>query len=274
MLRKRCLTLLAVAMMCVLPAANAISFFQGFEDDISGWDVFNSAWHPTRVASGTNGITSASGDWHAEARPLLPNTVGYAGTDWGGYRDVFPPPGYWTRTDIYLDTSHAGDKVRFDYVSAINNTSGEERREFVFNVGLYRDVAGGPGEFWIAASNKDFNLSSPKNPARDPFSITDPGWYTFEHFFYDGGSGVLAVDLSIYNGGGGLLNTWTISNTTDIIGSTVGGNRYGWITNSEFDFLAFDNTQLAVVPEPGTLALFGLGLAGFAGKVARRRRRA
>ena len=49
--------------------------------------------------------------------------------------------------------------------------------------------------------------------------------------------------------------TWTLSDPSDVIGSTVGGNRYGWFVTNEFPFLAFDNSALigfqdyCVIPE-------------------------
>ena len=70
------------------------------------------------------------------------------------------------------------------------------------------------------------------------------GWYTFEHRFRDNGGGVLAVDLTIKNAAGVPLHMWTLSDPSDIIGSTVGGNRYGWFATDEFPFLAFDTSAL------------------------------
>jgi hypothetical protein len=37
---------------------------------------------------------------------------------------------------------------------------------------------------------------------------------------------------------------WTLSDPSDVIGSTVGGNRYGWFPNDELPYLAFDNSAL------------------------------
>ena len=51
-----CFTLVA----CLAGAAQA-NYFNGFETDIAGWDVFTAGYHATRVASGTSGITSATG---------------------------------------------------------------------------------------------------------------------------------------------------------------------------------------------------------------------
>ncbi|MCP3977422.1 MAG: hypothetical protein GY720_23275, partial [bacterium] len=57
-------------------------YVQGFESDISGWDAFGVPYDATRVASGTNGVTSESGSFHAEG--------GTSAGNWGGYECVFP----------------------------------------------------------------------------------------------------------------------------------------------------------------------------------------
>ena len=127
----------------------------------------------------------------------------------------------------------------------------------MFNGGYYND-AGGPGagpRFVFSASNTSGRANSfPKNPGRDPIAITAAGWYTFQHEFYDSGSGVLAVDLSILDAGGTVLKTWTLSDPSDVIGTTVGGNRYGWFPQNDFPFLAFDNARLSVAVGPPTSA--------------------
>ena len=38
------------------------------------------------------------------------------------------------------------------------------------------------------------------------------------------------------------LGTWVRADPTDIIGTTVGGNRYGWFVQNEIDGLAIDNS--------------------------------
>ena len=65
--------------------------------------------------------------------------------------------------------------VQFDWDSAISNSSGEYRRDFIFNVGTKPSV---PGSFVVSASN-----NSPGNPSggADPLTISKSGWYTFKH---------------------------------------------------------------------------------------------
>lgn len=211
-------------------------YSQGFET--------NNIWgdpptDPVRVASGTNGITSKTGGFHAEA-------VAGNFTRWGGYSSTFPASGYTTSVDIYLDVNGAySNNTRFDYSSAINNTAGTHRRDFIFTGGYYNDaVAPGSGpRFVVSASNN--SPGNPKDPARDPFVISTSGWYTFTHRFYNNGSGVLAVQLSITNAANNVIHTWTLSDPSDVIGSTVGGNRYGWFVTNGFPFLAIDNSARA-----------------------------
>jgi PEP-CTERM motif-containing protein len=265
------LQLLGAACACILPLTLATSataaelYSNGFETDLSGWDVYGGTYDATRVASGTNGITSASGSYHAES-----SSIGSAG-NWGGSNFGNPPPNvfqeYTTSLDIYLDVDGGvAHDSRFDYSSAVNNTSGNHLRDFIFNAGFYdsSDIDGpgaGTDRFIISASNNaDSGIDIPKNPARDPIAIDTTGWYTFEHHFYDN-AGVLNVDLSILAFGGSLVHSWTLGNPADLTGTVVGGNRYAWFPVNTLDTLAFDNASLEV-PVPATLALFGLGLAG------------
>jgi uncharacterized repeat protein (TIGR01451 family) len=184
----------------------------------------------TRTASGTAGITAASGAWYGQAA-----TDSGAFTRLGGYSSTFPTGGYTTSVNIYLDMAAAATPdLRFDWDSAISTPSGTFRRDFVFNAGT-----NGIG-FVIAGSNNAGRSGANPFVAADQFLVTTTGWYTFEHTFYDGGAGVLAADLNLRDDSGNLLHKWTLSDPTDIIGSTVGGNRYAWLVNNELP-LALDN---------------------------------
>jgi len=218
-------------------------FFQSFETDTSGWE------NATRVISGTHGVVSKVGGFHAE-------DAGDAYTFWGGESETFPPGGYTTSIDIYLDisppymtgslTPYPND-TRFDWTSAIGTPQCSHRRDFVFNAGFYTDsdTTGAGPRFVISASNNAGRGGAfPKNPGRMPYTIYDEGWYTFEHRFRDNGAGVLAVDLTIKNALGVVLFSWTLSDSSDVIGVTVGGNQYGWFAQDEFPFLAFDTSTL------------------------------
>lgn len=277
---------LAVITLTMLGGTTAASsstlYYNGFETDAAGWNVFGPSFDATRVASGTNGVPSASGGFHAESLGGALGATGSAG-NWGGYNygagggvpTVFQP--YKTSVKIYLDVNagHTND-TRFDFSSAINDAAGNFLRDFVFNAGFYdsADVAGpgaGTDRFIVSASNNAGRSNSfPKNPGRDPVAIGATGWYTFMHEFYVDGT-MLAVDLSILDASNTLINTWTLGG--DPI-ANVGGNRYGWFARNELSTLAFDDTNLMItmVPEPEMLAVFGVGLLGLA--LMRRRRTA
>ena len=238
---------LVAAIFIAVSAPQALAFFfQSFEADDSGWVG------ATRVMTGEHGVPSKVGAFHAEDL----NFSGYTYTFWGGESATFPPGGYTTTIDIYLDisapymnggtTPYAND-TRFDWDSAIGTPQCGHRRDFVFNAGFYTDTdATGSGpRFVISASNNSGRGSSnPRNPGRMPCTITVEGWYTFEHRFRDNGSGVLAVDMTIRNAAGVPVCSWTLSDPSDVIGQTVGGNQYGWIAINEFPALAFDNSIL------------------------------
>jgi hypothetical protein len=104
----------------------------------------------------------------------------------------------------------------------------------VFNMGT-----NGTGGFVMSASNNAGGW--PANPGRDPFTITTSGWYTLQHDFYDAGGGVLAVDMSVLDAGGAVLKSWTLSDPADVIGVTVGGNRYGWWATNQLGSILVDN---------------------------------
>src|SRR3972149_6070797 len=210
---RKSVALLVAALGVVFLAAGRIqavdTYFNGFEVDTDGW--LSNGGTITRVASGTNSITSADGDWHAEA--LIGDDFDGVFTRWGGYESAFPANGYVTELDIYLDmalNTVVGTDLRFDYSSAINDPTGTHRRDFIFSVGT------------------------------DP---TTTGQYTFRHTFQDNGAGVLAVVMEVLDSSGTVLHSWTLSDPSDVIGTTVGGNRYGWFVTSDVSFLAVDNSE-------------------------------
>ena len=229
-------------------------YFQDFEVNTKGWDVYGGSKNASRVPTGTHGITSFAGNWNAEVHD--------GATNWGENRNVFyPSEGYYTQTSIYLDMDTAYNDTRFDYSSAVNDNTGSFLRGFIFNAGFYNDEGLGD-RFVISASLAAGRMDSdPKNPVKDPITIATTGWYIFNHKFYDDGSDVLAVDLSISDAADNLVKTWSLSDPSDIISTDVGGSRYGWFVNNEFDYLSIDNTS-HVVPEPPVLLLFCIPFLG------------
>lgn len=244
--RSRVRVLILAAVLILMAAGFGLAaFLQSFETDTAGW------FGATQVMTGTHGVPSKTGAFHAE-------DGGGAFTRWGGYSKTFSG-GYTTTIDIYLDISPPymtgslmpyPNDTRFDWSSAISTPNCAHRRDFVFNAGFYTDTdtTGTGPRFVISASNNATRSGAfPKNPGRDPFTINVEGWYTFEHRFYSvppTPGGQLYVDLTIKNAAGVPLHTWTLTDPSDIIGTTVGGNRYGWFVIDEFPFLAFDTSAL------------------------------
>lgn len=279
-MKLRTMAVCAIAAVLAVGGIAQADYSNGFETDIAGWDAFGGTYNPTRVATGSNGIASASGSFHAEN-----SSTGSAG-NWGGYNygagggvpTVFQE--YVTSVDIYLDVAGGwGNNTRFDFSSAINNSAGNHKRDFIFNGGFYDDATG-PGastdRFVFSASNTSQPGDAyPKNPDRDPIAIDTTGWYTFEHHFYDN-AGVLAVDMSIYDSASALVNAWTLSNVVEDLIAGVGGNRYGWFAYNEFSVLAFDNSSLTisstVIPLPAAAWMGFVLLGGMGGVRAIRRK--
>jgi hypothetical protein len=229
-------------------AAPPGAYANGFENAA---DV-DFATYPNEAMSAVTRVASGTGGWHAVSA-----TNAGSFTRYGGYSSVFPTGGYTTSIDIYLDmdASTTGSDVRFDWSSAISNTSGTHRRDFVFSVGT-----DGGGGFVMSASNNAPGW--PANPGNNPLTITKTGWYTFQHTFRDAGAGALAVDMSVLSFGSTTpLRTWTLSDPSDVIGTTVGGNRYGWMVDSGFSALALDNvTRSGVVCTPTGFYRDGINL--------------
>jgi parallel beta-helix repeat protein len=224
-------------------ALGPVQYFQGFEVN-NDWVSPGSGTNPTRVPSGTNGVPSKTGGFHAEV-------VAGNFTRLGGFSSVFPANGFTTSTSIYLNmTGGYANDTRFDWSAAISNTLGAHRRDFVFNCGFYNDAGpyGSGARFVCSASNNSSGW--PRNPSNAPVTVTTTGWYTMRHIFSKNLSNVLVVKMDLVDPSGNVVGTWTRSDASDIIGVTVGGNRYGWMVTSGFPFLAMDDTErVSISPE-------------------------
>jgi len=193
--------------------ACSLQYYQGFETDTSGW-----YGQVTRVATGTNGIASSEGSYHA-----IFDASSAPFTRFEGYSAVWP--GSWKiETDIYLDPSW-GTSQGFDYSVAASGSDGGHQRDFIFHVN--NDAS--TGKLLVAGSNNTNFAPREDLENLNHYEVTAAGWYTFQHYFYDNG-GVLAVDLNLIDSNGNVLFTETRSTPLDVIATEIGGNRYGWFT--------------------------------------------
>jgi hypothetical protein len=277
-------TLAVLTLVLVIPAPNArADFSQNFQVDTSGWfplttDTVNQEpdgyVSPVPYASG---VTSASPTQHARLRRPTDmcdiDTSGSIGpsvlcggpfTRWGGYNSIWDP--YTTQVDVYLDVAYARanpDSIngnfclttnssdtsckgtRFDYSSAINDSSGNFLQDYAFDGGTGNPSLPSPcdpngGWVVVASTNLDRSGTNIYDPAHDPFCIANSGWYTLKHTFKDVG-GSLQVLMEILPAGSGVpLHQWTI--TPGHLITEVGCNRYGWFANQEIWDLAIDNS--------------------------------
>jgi hypothetical protein len=248
-------------------------YFNGFETNTAGWFNYSGAT-VTRVASGNtstyaSGVAASTGGYYARLGiDPSPGHCTFGGgtasiyygpyTNWGGDGFIFPPGGYSTGADIYLDVPYAiaHPDTRFDWSSAINEPNGNFRRDFVFNVGT--DALG----FVISGGNNATRCgANPADPGHAPIHIMQPGWYTFKHTFIGVPGGPLSVMLTVSPAGSNaVLGSWIRSDLSDIIGVTVGGNAYGWFVQNEFDGLAIDNTfRTGTQSTPGCTAKISNG---------------
>lgn len=260
MLRSTLSLMLVVALFGLAPIASEggnVVWFQGFETDTSGW--FPNGGSITRVASGTNGINSSEGNWHAIVEGMGPFSR------FEGYNSVWPTYGWTACIDIFLDVDIALGQG-FEYSVASNKQDNTHLRDFIFHV--TKDTS--TGKLLVAGSNNS-NEPVPGGPRQNletlnHYQVTTTGWYTFQHVFYDLG-GTLAVDLNLLDSVGTVLWTETRNNASDLIATIVGGNRYSWFTlNNVTGGIAIDNHCREEVPEPTTLALVGAGVAALVGR--------
>lgn len=219
---------------------------QGFETGVDGWlTEIGSTEYGTaaQVASGTNGITSSDGSFHAVFNRNTTVTGPFSRFD--GYRSAFPADGYTASLDVYLDPAWPVG-AGFDYSVASSTNTGGHLRDFIIHVGVHSTDG-----LLVNGSNNsdpfvnDFKLRNDGDGT--PYEVTSAGWYTIRQVFKDAG-GVLSVDIQLLDADGDVVFTTTRSNAADTIPAPVGGNRYGWFTHISglTNGLAVDNHQLSI----------------------------
>lgn len=244
---------------------------QDFESDTGAWSDSNSGWYgtATQVASGTDGIASASGDYHVvlEGEATGDNdwelTQGPFDTLMNAGEVAFEP--YTVSIEIYLDPQADGgsgwaDGEGFDYSVASNRADDSGfLADFIFHV--TQDT--GSGEMFVFASNNtNFTPREDLDAQAGSAAIDEDGWYTFEHHFYENGAGDLAVDMVVLNEEDEIVFSMTRTSPSFDIADVNGEPRYAWFTDiSVDDGLPVDDLTIAYdadqeVPLPGADDIF------------------
>jgi hypothetical protein len=241
-------------------------FTQGFETGTSHWHDSSTGWTGTlqRVASGTDGIASAAGSWHAvmNGSPLYDGTLPVGPYSGYGTDNSFNPAAL-VSLDVYLDSTGWGLGTGFDLTTAMSNQAGAHLRDYMFHVGVVDD--GGGAQLLVNASTYSaYEVDSGFLPAESSYAVTTSGWYTFE-FDVQNGGGFLALDLNLRDSAGLLLWSADIGAPQDLIATVAGGPYYTWFAfvdtnNGVLDGVAVDN-HIYRVPEPSTLVALLLVLA-------------
>lgn len=226
-----CGSLLAAVLLIAslqVQAASSNTYTADFETDTSDWGGDGAV---NRVASGTNGITSAGGQHHAVV------SGDYVGphTKFGGYSSVWP--GDWnTSINIYLDPSWTAGQGLI-YTVASNNKNGTHLRDFVFHAGVLNDEStGGTNKLIVLADHHGSATSDAlehiKNFPALRGEVSQAGWYTIKHQFKNI-DGKLNPTVHLVDPSGNHVKSWNIQSVPEIgpIDDEVGGNRYGWFTH-------------------------------------------
>jgi hypothetical protein len=207
-------------------------------------------------------------------------------TDWGNLSIASQFKPYTTQVDIYLDTDYAKAHpdtfsetpnpdftgnlnlatdsnysdpsqvgTRFDFTSAINDTSGNFLRDFGFNVATGNDQDSCPGFIITGQTVVNRDNANPHLVNYNRECISAKGWYTFKHTFSDN-NGFLDVLMQIFPKGSSTeVAHWDINNL-DPIGN-VGCNRYGYFSDQEIYGLPIDNSKItggcAPAPQVGQI---------------------
>ena len=253
-MKKFCLITIALILSNIVSAG--ILETQGFETDISGWGPYGGSSTVTRVASGTNGITSSSGDYHAEI--FMDGSVHMTATaNGGGYTypggGVHLLPGFEKAiysVDVYLDPSTYvnGDQWDMQVSMSINGD------------GVTTD--NGYKTFSFVCKMADGTLTLGRNSGTpSPIIVSEAGWYTMSTEWTETANGLVDYNYIYHNGTQYEVGVGV--NNVNLTGASY-DTGYQWLFgyDDKDHTVAIDNATFevtGVVPEPATLALLGLG---------------
>jgi len=283
----RYLGIVAVSMVAVMlgsAIANAetLVYNQGFETNTDG--IIDYGGTVTRVASGsgTLGVTSVSGGYHAEVTLAGVYGNGFY-TRNGGYSIVWP--GY-VRQSILLYIDPAAGAVDDGYFWDPGLTKLDGTPSGTWGRGGGFGVKKTAGDTWSLGAEDDyggfdwFNNTGFIHTNTTALTITAAGWYKLQTEWLESTDG-LWIDQrnKVFNSGGTEL--WTdmvygvLATTDNVTQSDIwaGGVRYSWlgsVDGNTMGVLAFDDVQ-AAVPEPVTMAGVMLGIGSVVTYVRKRR---
>lgn len=198
-------------------------FLNGFESDTSGWFPYSGTI--TRVPSGTSGVTSADGNWHAEIG-VGPNNGDGAYTNFGGYSSAFPTGGFSQLVDVYIDPTMGSIGNGWALDNALNGSDGVW--EEAGGVGALKAT---DGNWWVAADGDGGGYPGPASGGVG-LMISTAGWYTIESQWVENSDDPSEIDRNtfIYDSNGTLL--YSNLNLKQVPLAEAGGNRYGWFLDS------------------------------------------
>jgi hypothetical protein len=173
---------------------------QDFNDNTNGWLNFRGTI-THNPGSGTATVNGNAFDCpgYVQSRGINP-CYGGAFSQNGEYR--YEWPGTWIHElDIYLDTNPEERSIDgrwgFDLIVASSRNDGSNHlRDFVFHVG----VVDGTGLVVNGSNNADLYTNQFKlqnDNGGNYYQVTESGWYTFQHVFYENNDGNLNVDLNL-----------------------------------------------------------------------------
>ena len=226
--------------------------------------AFGALFTSAAVANTTQysfGFDSGVGDWGGAITPDSGTATVDGGVPNGAWSffdgavdpAVWPAEGYLTQTDVYLDPAAMAAGDGFDLSVSSANKAGDFLRDFVFHVGMTSD-----NQLLVNADNNSYGSVNEyvlrTGGDGTPATITDAGWYTFQHVFHDAGDGTLAVDMRVLDAAGNEVFSIIRNNPTDVIADVVGGVHYEWFVLAVGDY-TIDNQLLEFVTSaPGDKA--------------------
>ncbi|MDR3643420.1 MAG: hypothetical protein P4L74_07420 [Candidatus Doudnabacteria bacterium] len=259
-------TFVCFLMFAGLSQAGTI-FNQGFESNTSGWTPSNGGSPVgtiTRVASGTGGITAASGGFYAQITNS-PNDYmsgygdyGFSYFGAGGDPTVYPGSAFSESISVYIDPSSAGTNYWIDFTPGTSIPDG---------VGCGNSACGDEHNFRLAYDGSSVSVAVDGGGTMSV--LNNPGWYTFQATFAKGShpGDLVQTNMNILSGTN-LIGTAAVLGNSDgetLTSANLSGTGFVWfaVAQNGAPTLNIDNlnaSTLGSTPEPATWGLGGTAL--------------